>query len=228
MAEQIIKMQATERKMDMSKNFMEAVQNRRTYYAIGRELILADEEIVNLVEDCVKHAPTAFNSQSGRVAVLLGKDHEKLWEETADILQKIVPAEQFLKTQEKINSFKAGYGTILFFEDQKTVEELQQKFALYKENFPIWSLESSGILQFIIWTALEEAGYGASLQHYNPLIDEAVLSNWNLPKNWKLLAQMPFGSRKAKPDQKTFLPITGRVNLFNEKDPPKTAEDKIF
>lgn len=212
----------------MSKKFFEMVQNRRTYYAIGRKPILSDDEIVNLAEEAVKYAPTAFNSQSGRVAVLLGKDHEKLWEETADILQKIVPAEQFLKTQEKIDSFRAGYGTILFFEDQKTVSELQQKFALYKDNFPVWSLESSGILQFIIWTALEEAGYGASLQHYNPLIDDAVTSNWKIPKDWKLLGQMPFGSREGKPDPKTFLPISERVKVFRESDPPKTAEDIIF
>ncbi|HEX3018335.1 MAG TPA: nitroreductase family protein [Caproicibacter sp.] len=212
----------------MSKNFFEAVQNRRSYYAIGRTPILSDDEIVNLVEDAVKYTPTAFNSQSGRAAVLLGKDHEKLWEETADILQKIVPDNQFIKTQEKLNAFKAGYGTILFFEDQDVVSELQQKFALYKDNFPIWSLEASGILQFILWTLLEEKGYGASLQHYNPLIDDMVLSNWTMPRSWKLIAQMPFGSREAKPDEKTFQPISGRVKVCKESEPPKTAEEKLF
>lgn len=198
----------------MSKEFCKAVQERRTYYAIGREPILTDDEIVSLVEDAVKHAPTAFNSQSGRVAVLLHGDHEKLWEETTDVLQKIVPEVQFSKTREKIKSFWDGTGTILFFEDQKTIAELQQKFALYQENFPVWSLESSGMLQYIVWTALEEAGLGASLQHYNPLIDETVSSNWKIPKEWKLLGQMPFGSPMGEPEPKTFLPITDRVKVF--------------
>lgn len=205
----------------MSNDFMKTIQDRRTFYAIGRKPILTDGEITSLVEKVVRCAPTAFNSQGGRTVVLLGKEHEKLWDETADILQKIVPDDQFPKTQAKLSSFRSGYGTILFFEDQKTVAELQQKFALYKENFPVWSLESSGMLQFMIWTALEDAGYGASLQHYNPLIDNAVTSNWNIPADWKLLAQMPFGSREAEPDAKTFLPIAGRVSVFRENSLPQ-------
>ena len=42
-----------------------------------------------------------------------------------------------------MNAFKSGYGTVLYFEDSEVVEELQEKFALYKENFPIWSQQSS-------------------------------------------------------------------------------------
>ena len=45
--------------------------------------------------------------------------------------------------------------------------------------------------QFAIWTMLEDAGLGASLQHYNPLIDEKVQNEWKLNPNWKLIAQMP-------------------------------------
>jgi uncharacterized protein len=198
----------------MAKEFIEAVRDRRSYYAIGKEPILSNDEIISLVENAVKNAPSAFNSQSSRVVVLLGKDHEKLWNETMDNLQKIIPAEQVPQTREKIDSFRNGYGTILYFEDQKTVTDLQEKFALYKDNFPVWSLESSGMLQYIIWTALEENGYGASLQHYNPLIDEAVASNWNLPRDWKLLGQMPFGNPLAQPDAKKFLPISERIKVF--------------
>ena len=198
----------------MAKEFRQAVRDRRTYYAIGREKILSDDEIVALVEDSAKNAPTAFNSQGGRMVLLLGKEHEKLWTETMEILRKVVPAEQFAPTEAKINSFRNGYGTILFFEDQSTVQGLQQKFSFYKDNFPIWSLESAGILQYIVWTALEDAGYGASLQHYNPLIDETVEANWKVPKEWKLLGQMPFGSPTAQPDAKTFLPVSDRVKVF--------------
>jgi predicted oxidoreductase (fatty acid repression mutant protein) len=87
-------------------------------------------------------------------------------------------------------------------------------FGLYKDNFPVWSLQSSGMLQFTIWTALEDAGLGASLQHYNPLIDDQVKSLWKLPDKWKLLAQMPFGKPLAAPSEKEFLPLEGRVKVF--------------
>ena len=198
----------------MSFNFQEAVQNRRSVYAIGNEKIVPEEEIKSLVEHAIKFAPTAFNSQSSRVIVLFGGAHEKLWDETKETLRKIVPASGFAQTEQKIDSFRAGYGTVLYFEDQSVVSGLQEKFPLYKDNFPVWSLESSGMLQFIIWTSLEEKGLGASLQHYNPLIDEAVAKNWGVPKEWKLLGEMPFGKPLQAPDAKTFLPIEERVKVY--------------
>jgi len=55
-----------------------------------------------------------------------------------------VPGEAFAKTEEKIdNSFACGYGTVLFFEDQKVVKGLQEAFPSYQENFPGWSLQTS-------------------------------------------------------------------------------------
>ena len=70
------------------------------------------------------------------------------------------------------------------------------------------------MLQFIIWTALEEAGLGASLQHYNPIIDEAVKKEWHIPANWKLISEMPFGKPTAKAGEKEFAPLETRVLVY--------------
>ena len=198
----------------MNSNFNQAVENRRSIYAIGKESPISDQEIQAIVEHAVKYVPASFNSQSARVVILLKEQHDKLWEIAKETLRKIVPAESFAATEEKINSFKNGYGTVLFFEDQAVVEGLQNSFALYKDNFPIWSLQSSGMLQFTIWTALEEAGLGASLQHYNPLIDDQVKAEWGIPESWKLWAQMPFGKVLAPAGEKEFLPLEARVKVF--------------
>jgi predicted oxidoreductase (fatty acid repression mutant protein) len=56
-----------------------------------------------------------------------------------------------------------------------------------------------------VWTALAEAGIGASLQHYAPLIDAEVARTWDVPLSWKLRAQMPFGSNEAPFPDKTFI-----------------------
>lgn len=198
----------------MSKTFNQAVESRRTYYAIGKDSKVSKEEIQKVVEHSVKHVPSAFNSQSARVVVLFGDNHDKLWEIVRETLRKIVPAEAFASSDEKVNSFKNGFGTILYFEDQSVVQGLQEAFPLYKDNFPVWSLQSNGMLQFTIWTALEELGLGASLQHYNPLIDEEVHSTWGLPDSWKLLGQMPFGNPLADPGAKEFSPLEARVKVF--------------
>lgn len=111
-------------------------------------------------------------------------------------------------------SFKAGYGSVLFFEDQTVVKSLQENFALYADNFPVWSNQSSGILQFVVWTAFAEAGLGASLQHYNPLIDDEVKTTFDIPAEWKLIAQMPFGKIATAPGEKEFQPIEDRVKVL--------------
>lgn len=198
----------------MNSQFLSAIKARRTFYGISKETVITDEELQQLIQEAVKHTPSAFNSQSARAVLLLGQQHDKLWNLTKEALKKVVPVPNFAATEEKINSFQAGYASLLFLEDMTVVENLQKNYPLYKDNFPLWSLQSSGMVQLVIWTALEEAGFGASLQHYNPLIDESVKSEWNLPPEWKLLAQMPFGKPSAQPSDKEFLPITERVRIF--------------
>lgn len=198
----------------MEKTLWAAIEGRRTYYGIGKDEIVGEARIREIVENAVKHTPSSFNSQSARAVILMGAEHDALWDITKGELQKIVPPENFAATAERIQGFANGYGTILFFEDDSVIRGLQEKFALYKDNFPLWSLQSSGMLQFVIWTALEAEGLGASLQHYNPLIDAAVKERWSIPADWKLLAQMPFGKPTAAPGDKEFQPLAERVKFF--------------
>jgi len=198
----------------MTKNFLEAIAKRRSIYGIGKQIDVTQERIQEIVEQAILHTPSAFNSQSARVALLFGEQHDKLWSITMETLRKIVPAGAFSQTEQKINSFAAGAGTVLYFEDMSVVEGLQKQFASYKDNFPIWSLQSNGMLELVIWAALEQEGLGASLQHYNPLIDDEVKSTWKLPVSWKLVAQMPFGAMTAEPNTKEFQPIKDRLSVF--------------
>ncbi len=198
----------------MSKDFLSAVADRRSYYGISKETVVSDERIKEIIEHSVKYTPSAFNSQSARIVLLLGKEHDKLWDLTKEALRKIVPADKFKDTEDKINSFKSGYGTVLFFEDNSIIESLQEKFVLYKDNFPIWSQQSSGMHQFVIWTALEIEGFGVSLQHYNELIEADVKKEWNIPDSWKIIGQMPFGKPTAEPSEKEFKPLEERIKVF--------------
>ena len=199
----------------MEEKFLHLAEKRRSIYNLGKNKVLADGEIVRLVENMVKNCPTAFNSQSGRVVVLLGENHHKLWNIVKDVLKTKVPAEAFGKTEEKMNSFAAGYGTVLFFIDDQITADLQAKFPLYADNFPVWAEQANGILQYMVWTALAEQNVGASLQHYNPLIDDKVREEWLLPKSWRLRAQMPFGSIGGAAEAKTYLPLDMRVKVFD-------------
>ena len=198
----------------MSNTAIHSFTKRRTQYALGKQLPFSQEAAANLIQEAIRQAPSAFNSQSSRAVILFGAQSVKFWELVKDALRPMVPAESFGATEKKLDSFAAGAGTVLFYEDQDVVKGLQQQFAAYADNFPIWSEHSTGIAQFAVWTALAEAGIGASLQHYNPVVDEAAQKEWDIPASWKLRAQMPFGSHEAPFGDKAFMDDAARFRVF--------------
>ncbi|NLC61385.1 MAG: nitroreductase family protein [Gammaproteobacteria bacterium] len=185
--------------------FLDIARKRRTQYALGRDLPISKDQVTDLIKEAIRLAPSSFNSQSSRALILHGAESVKFWEIVKDELRKIVPADAFPTTEEKIDGFAAGAGTVLFYEDREPVKALQEKFPLYADNFPVWSEHATGIAQYAVWMALAEAGIGASLQHYNPLPDARVAQEWDIPESWVLRAQMPFGSHAGEIGDKTFV-----------------------
>ena len=200
----------------MENTFSAAVKNRRTYYSIGKGSPVSDERIREVVGEMICSVPSAFNNQSARAVVLLGEAHEKVWSITLETLRKLVPAGTFGKTEEKIGTFAAGHGTVLYFDDTAVTDALMEQFPTYRDNFPVWAQQANGMLQFAIWTALEQEGLGASLQHYNPLIDEEVKKTFGLPETWRLIAEMPFGEPTGVPGEKSILPMEKRMLTFDK------------
>ncbi|KAI0491121.1 Nitroreductase-like protein [Xylaria cf. heliscus] len=190
-----------------SAPLLEAFKARRSYYQLNKELPIPKDKITSIVQENLIQAPSSFNSQSNRVLVLYGAEHDKLWDITSEVLKPLVPAESWDATAQRNAGFKAGAGTVLFFIDTTVVSTFQEKFALYKDRFPTWAEHSSAILQYANWTTLEAEGLGANLQHYNPLIDERVAAEWNIPKTWQLTAQLVFGGRAGEPGPKDHLPL---------------------
>lgn len=197
-----------------AQNLQAAAELRRSVYALGKDLPLSNDQVNQIVEHALLHTPSAFNSQSTRLVVLHGAEHEKLWDLAIEELRKIVPADSFAATESKLNMFKAATGSVLFFEDMDVVKGLQEQFAAYADNFPVWADHASAMHQYVIWTALASENIGANLQHYNPVIDEAVAKTWNIPANWKLRAQLVFGSIQSAAGEKSFAPVDARLKVF--------------
>ena len=197
----------------MEKKLKDAIKDRRTYYQLQNSSPVSDQEIQSILEHVLLYAPSSFNSQSARMLLLLGDNHTKMWEITKDELKKVSKSEEaFKSTEEKVNtSFASGYGTVLFFEDQTVIKGLQGSLPSMAEKFTQWSEHSSGIAQILTWIGLESVGLGASLQHYNPLIDEAVRKEWSINEDWKLIAQMPFGLPAGEPGEKTHVKLEERL-----------------
>lgn len=185
----------------------ESLQKRRSYYTINDQLPVAEATVEACIAQLTELVPDAFNMKSSRVVVAFGEAHKKLWDNIYDAFGGKVP-------RAKIDSFRAGAGTVLYFYDEETVEGMQAQFPRYAENFPLWALQSSGMLQLSVWSGLRELGVGASVQHYNPVIDDAVRAQFNLPDRYRLIAQMPFGGIVEEPEPKEREDVSKRVAFF--------------
>ena len=193
------------------ETFQNAIETRRSIYSLEKEISISDKEVEDIIEHAIKHVPSSFNSQSTRIVLLLNDKHDAFWDITKNELKKVMGDDRdFQPTSDKIDNFKHAYGTILYFEDQDVIEGLQNQMPNYAENFAIWSNQTNAMHQFAIWTALSTVGVGASLQHYNPLVDVAVSEAFEIPKTWKLVAQMPFGNVRDAAGDKEFHDISKR------------------
>ncbi|KAL8793200.1 MAG: hypothetical protein Q9195_004230 [Heterodermia aff. obscurata] len=174
-------------------SLFDAVKYRHSVYTLTDETTISNDRIQEIVQDTLLNVPSAFNSQSTRLVLVLGEEHKKLWELVREVYRQQLPPEKFEQANQRFGGFQGAYGTVLFYEDTSVVREFQEKFKTYQDRFPGWSEQTNGMHQYVIWTAFELEGLGANLQHYNPLIDTRLATEFDVPETWELKAQLVFG-----------------------------------
>ena len=192
----------------------QAFDERRSVYALGNELPVEPQAIVNMAERVLLHTPSAFNSQSSRLVVLFGAEHQQLWDIAEEKLRAAVGDGDFSGSKQKLDGFRAPAGTVLFYEDKNVTQSLQEQFALYADRFPVWAQQTSAMHQYAMWTELRTLNVGANLQHYNPLVDEDAAKAFAIPDSWELVAQMPFGNIVEPAGEKTYQPVSERMKVL--------------
>ena len=59
----------------MEKNLRDAIKDRRTYYQLQNTSPITDQELQSIIEHVLLYAPSAFNSQSARMVLMIGDNH---------------------------------------------------------------------------------------------------------------------------------------------------------
>jgi predicted oxidoreductase (fatty acid repression mutant protein) len=202
----------------LNKDFINIIKKRRSRYNLLKQSPITKNEILDLVKEVTYYVPSFYNAQASRLVVLFDEDHNDFWDITTEILRKKVNNEEkFVRTLKKMKDFKDSYGTILFFEDDDTIKSISDKFPSQRDIFSEWADHSTGMIHLAIWIALADNGLGASLQHYNPIIDETVKERFSIPKSWRLTSEMPFGVSSELDKEKSKVPIEQRVISFIDK-----------
>lgn len=200
---------------DLELTFIDQLKKRRSIYALGKRVHYSQAYLCEIIQEAVRSCPSAYDSQSTRIAVLFADSHHQFWEIVKQVQRQHVPEHIYEGVELKLNQCAEAYGTILFYEDQSVIQQLQKKMPLNSEDFPAWSEQTSGMAQFAVWATLADSGLGASLQHYNPLIDEKVAEHFDIDKNWLLRAQLCFGSIEQTVEEKLQQPDQYRFKILN-------------
>lgn len=195
--------------------FVDHLKKRRSIYVLGKKVHFSQAYLTQLIQEAVKSCPSALNSQSSRIVVLFGDSHEQFWQIVKEVQRKLVAVHVFSGAEMKIEQCMAGYGTVLFYEDQNIIQKLQKKIPFNADDFPIWSEQTSGMAQYAVWTALADSGIGACLQHYNPSIDTAVSEHFHIDESWLLRAQLVFGSIEQEAEIKQEPQNAERFRILN-------------
>lgn len=190
-------------------NYMDQVEKRRSYYAIDNKTTVENEKIETILGRALNATPSPFNMQSSRVLLLLDGASRDFWEKVNEALDgKIDP--------EKMAGFSKAKGTVLYFIDDKTVNDLAADYPKYADNFKLWAHHENAMLQHTVWVALRQEGLGASLQHYSNVIEDRVKKDYGIDAHWTLIAQMPFGHPLEEPAPKEKKPLESRLKRIEK------------
>lgn len=204
----------------MQSNMLKIAKMRRSIYHLGRDVKLSQDEVIDLIENAVKLAPTPFNNQSVRAVIVTGQAQDKLWDVIRDSVKSVVGEDKYQKAfAPKVTSFKAGYGTVMFYTDVNVVKQSAKQFAGFPAiNFSEWAEQAQGNAQSAVWDALAEQKIGASIHHYASLLGTTVSDNiakqFKIPSNWWLRTEMVFGSIEKSAYPKTFISDEKRFRVF--------------
>jgi hypothetical protein len=200
-------------------NLFAAAETRISCYTLTKESSIPDSRLYDIVGFAIKHAPSSFNVQSARAVILTKAEHDKLWEIADQTAKSTKSEKEYGMLSGMVRAFAGAYGTVLWFEDTDALDGLAAKNPMFGHLVPQWGDHSSGMHQFIVWTAFELEGLGCNLQHFNfmPEFSEAVLQHWNLPRSWQLKSQLVFGKPEnglVRKKDRTYAPVEERLKLI--------------
>lgn len=109
-----------------SRDFLKALTVRRSIYTLAAKSHVPDERLAAVVKHTLLHVPSAFNVQTARCLLLLGREHQKLWDMVSDILKPTFPPQAWEFFGPKIQGYRNGYGTCIFFDDMTAWNKIEQ------------------------------------------------------------------------------------------------------
>lgn len=99
-----------------TEEYLKAVKYRRTVYGLNDKSPISDDRIIEIIKEVQLTSPSSYNTQPGRITVLLGAPHKKLWDLTLEhgvpLVREHAGEEMAKSMTDRYNMFKAAYGSV--------------------------------------------------------------------------------------------------------------------
>ncbi|KAI9154925.1 putative nitroreductase HBN1 [Paramyrothecium foliicola] len=211
-----LKMSATRYTAD---EFLAAAKHRRTVYGLSDKSPVSDERIEQLIGEVLSFSPSSYNSQPGRITLVLGEKHKQLWDvviETAEPILKPLPG-VWDAMFPLFQAFRGAYGSVLFWDDSDVIKATGETHKSIAHMVDQYSEHASGMAQILVWTALELEGFGANLQHSAgiPPVEAALKKFAGVPERYHLRANLNFGAEaQPHPEVPSKLPLSETLTVL--------------
>ncbi|KAI8725576.1 Nitroreductase domain-containing protein [Fusarium sp. LHS14.1] len=200
--------------------FLAAAKHRRTVYGLKDTSPVSDDRIEKIISEVLSFSPSSYNTQPGRITLVLGEKHKQLWDvviEHAEPILKGAGPGVWDAMGPRFQAFKNAYGSVLFWDSGATIKSSQETHASAAHMFPQFADHASGMAQILVWTALELEGFGANLQHMGaiPPVEAALKKFLEVPDDYSLKANLNFGElAQPHPEVPEKLPLSETLKII--------------
>ncbi|KAH8812117.1 Nitroreductase-like protein [Xylogone sp. PMI_703] len=206
---------------DISTNqWLAAAKYRRSVYALKDTSPVPDSRIEEIIQEVISFAPSSYNTQPGRITIVLGQKHKDLWDAVITVAEPILKGAGpgvWDAMGPRFQAFKNAYGSVLFWVSGQAIKEAQETHKAAAHVFEQFSEHTSGMAQILVWTALEIEGFGANLQHMAaiPPAEAAIKKFVGVPDDYSLKANLNFGEpAQPHPEVPAKLPFSETLQVL--------------
>jgi uncharacterized protein len=97
--------------------WLEAASVRRTVYGLKDTCAISDARIEEIVQKVLSFAPSSYNTQPVRIAIVLGDKHKQMWDaigEQVEPVYKGAGEAVWNAMGPRLQAFRGAYGSVSF------------------------------------------------------------------------------------------------------------------
>ncbi|RFU26258.1 hypothetical protein B7463_g10082, partial [Scytalidium lignicola] len=200
--------------------WLAAAKYRRSVYGLKDTSPVPDSRIEEIINEVTSFAPSSYNTQPGRITLVLGQKHKDLWDAVINAAEPILKGAGpgvWDAMGPRFQAFKNAYGSVLFWISGQAIKESQETHKAAAHMFDQFADHASGMSQILVWTALEIEGFGANLQHMAaiPPVEAVIKKFAGVPDDYSLKANLNFGEpAQPHPENPAKLPASETLKII--------------